>query len=175
MFNGQPQCEGCVARFEATLELGARKSDQKDQVLSKEACEAKSEAPARTRGKNVRCARRVKNWDIAQANEDRQECQIPEGRKEESIAEGQSSSYPQHWGQFSPPLDGLLHRQRTAVILLDSDDFRISKSFDMDKATLLPLRGSLGRKLERATQAKVRVRKMQKKKNEEKEKNKRRK
>ncbi|KAF5932035.1 hypothetical protein HYC85_028206 [Camellia sinensis] len=67
-------------------------------------------------------------------------------------------------GKFSPPFDGLLHRQRTAAILLDSDDFRISKPFDMDKATLLPLRGSLGRKPGRATQAKVRARKKNKKK-----------
>ena len=56
-------------------------------------------------------------------------------------------------------MEGLLHRQRTTAILLDSNDFRISKPFDMDKTTLLPLRGLLGRKPERATQAKVRARK----------------
>ncbi|KAF5932724.1 hypothetical protein HYC85_028895 [Camellia sinensis] len=61
-------------------------------------------------------------------------------------------------------MDGLLHHQRTAAILLDSDGFEISKPFDMDKATLLPLRGSLGRKPERATQAKVRARKEKNKK-----------
>ncbi|KAF5932225.1 hypothetical protein HYC85_028396 [Camellia sinensis] len=103
-------------------------------------------------------------WIIPQVNEDRQECQIPEGRKEEIIAEGQPSSYPQHYGQIQPPLDGLLLRQQITAILLDSDDFRISKPLDMDKATLLPLRGSLGRKPGRATQGKVRARKKKKKK-----------
>ena len=83
-------------------------------------------------------------------------------------------------GKFCPPLDGLLHRQQTGAILLDSDDFRISKPFDMDKATLIPLRGSLGRKPGRLTQAKVRARKRTKRtkkkkknaKNEKKEKKK---
>ncbi|GMP52368.1 hypothetical protein CsSME_00018210 [Camellia sinensis var. sinensis] len=45
MFSGQLQCEACVARFEAALELGAGKSDQEDQMSSKEACKARSEAP----------------------------------------------------------------------------------------------------------------------------------
>ena len=65
-------------------------------------------------------------------------------------------------------MDGLLYHQGAVTVRLDSDDFRISQPFDMDKATLLPLRGSLGRKPGRATQAKVRARekykKMQKKK-----------
>ena len=82
-----------MARFKAALEQEARKSDQEDQMSSKEACEA-----------------------------------------------------------------------RTTAILLDSDDFRISKPFDMDKATLLPLRGSLGRKPGRATQAKVRAKEKKKRK-----------
>ncbi|MCY0672120.1 hypothetical protein OVX45_27610, partial [Klebsiella pneumoniae] len=66
-------------------------------------------------------------------------------------------------------------QSKTAAIPLDSDDFRISKPFDMDKATLLPLRGSLGRKPGRATQAKVRAREKYKKKKQKeicKEKNK---
>ncbi|GMP47697.1 hypothetical protein CsSME_00025215 [Camellia sinensis var. sinensis] len=45
MFNGQPQCGACVARFKAALEQGARKSDQEDQMRSKEACKAQSKAP----------------------------------------------------------------------------------------------------------------------------------
>ncbi|GMP63872.1 hypothetical protein CsSME_00025379 [Camellia sinensis var. sinensis] len=45
MFNGQPQCGACVARFKAALEQGARKSDQEDQMQSKEACKAQSKAP----------------------------------------------------------------------------------------------------------------------------------
>ena len=69
-------------------------------------------------------------------------------------------------------------QSKTAAILLDSDAFRISKPFDMDKTILLPLRGSLGRKPGRATQAKVRAREKYKKntkkckrKEEKKEKN----
>ncbi|KAF5933845.1 hypothetical protein HYC85_030016 [Camellia sinensis] len=77
-------------------------------------------------------------------------------------------------GAISAPLDGLLHHQRTVAILLDSDDFRISKPFDMDKATLLPLRGSLGRKPRRATQAKVRAKKKKNAKNEKKKRRKKR-
>ena len=46
---------------------------------------------------------------------------------------------------------------------MDSDDFRISKPFDMDLLHFYPLRGSLGRKPERATQAKVRAREKYKK------------
>ena len=37
-----------------------------------------------------------KNWDVSQANKDRQECQLPEGKKEESIAEEKLSSDLQH-------------------------------------------------------------------------------
>ncbi|GMP71663.1 hypothetical protein CsSME_00029984 [Camellia sinensis var. sinensis] len=45
-----------------------------------------------------KCPLRSKSrrWIISQINEDRQECQIPKGRKEKSFAEGQPSSYPQH-------------------------------------------------------------------------------
>ena len=71
-------------------------------------------------------------------------------------------------GKFSPPLDGHLRRQRTTTILQDSDNFRISKPYDMNKATLLSLRGSLGRKPRRATQAKVRAREKYKKKEQKK-------
>ncbi|KAF5931873.1 hypothetical protein HYC85_028044 [Camellia sinensis] len=74
-------------------------------------------------------------------------------------------------GEIQTRLDGLLHHQRTVATLLDSDDFRISKPFDMDKATLLPLRGSLGRKPEKATQAKVRAKKKKKKEKKSKAKN----
>ena len=45
MFNGQLQCEACVARFEAALEQEAPKPDQEGQTSSEEACKARSEAP----------------------------------------------------------------------------------------------------------------------------------
>ncbi|KAF5932153.1 hypothetical protein HYC85_028324 [Camellia sinensis] len=60
MFNGQtaitlnvhsecsmakPQCEARVAKFKAALEQEAPKSDQEDQMSSRQACKAKSEAP----------------------------------------------------------------------------------------------------------------------------------
>ncbi|KAF5932807.1 hypothetical protein HYC85_028978 [Camellia sinensis] len=87
----------------------------------------------------------------------------------------------QSWNGSTPRTRGkdIRHDQRaedessckSAAILLDSDDFRISKPFGMDQATLLPLRSSLGRKPGRATQAKVRARKKkgkEQKRNEEK-------
>ena len=61
MFNGQLQCEACVARFEAALEQEAPKSDQEGQTSSEEACKARAEAPLELGAKNVRCARRVED------------------------------------------------------------------------------------------------------------------
>ena len=87
MFNGQLQCEACVARFKVALEQEVKKSDQEDQMSSNEACNARSEAPFELGAKDFKCARRVQD-------EDRRECQTPEGRKEEDIVEGQPSSYP---------------------------------------------------------------------------------
>ena len=42
-FDGQLQCEACVARFKAALEQEARKSGQEDQVSSEEAYKAKQQ------------------------------------------------------------------------------------------------------------------------------------
>ena len=80
--------EARQVRFEAALELGVRKSNQEDQMSSKEACKARSEAPLELGAKDARLCSKSRRWIIPQINEDRQECQTPEGRKEESIAEG---------------------------------------------------------------------------------------
>mgnify|MGYP003702323441 CR=1 FL=1 len=86
-----------MAGAEVALELGAGKSDQEDQMSSKKACKARSEAPLELGAKMSKVLEESKkNWDVSQANKAQQECQIPEWRKEESIAEGQPSSYPQH-------------------------------------------------------------------------------
>ncbi|KAF5931520.1 hypothetical protein HYC85_027691 [Camellia sinensis] len=61
-----------------------------------------------------------------------------------------------------------LHHQQPSAILLDLDGFEILQPFGIDKATLISLRGSLGRKPERATQAKVRARQKNKKNNKKK-------
>ncbi|KAF5932690.1 hypothetical protein HYC85_028861 [Camellia sinensis] len=54
----------------------------------------------------------------------------------------------------------------TAATLSDTDGFEILKPFGMDLLHFYPLRGSLGRKPGRATQAKVRAREKYKKKNQ---------
>ena len=100
-----------MARFKAALEQEARKSNQEDQMSSREAWEARSEAPPQTRGKDVRCARRA---------EDEFSCE-------------------------------------STATLLDTDGIKTLKPFGMDLLHFYPLRGSLGRKPGRATQAKVRA------------------
>ena len=57
-------------------------------MSSKEACEARSEAPLELGAKMSKVLEESKNWDVSQANKDQEECQILEERKEESIAEG---------------------------------------------------------------------------------------
>ena len=64
-------------------------------MFSKEACEARSKA-LKLGAKLSDVLEESKNWDVSQANKDRQECQIPEGKKEESIAEEKLSSDLQH-------------------------------------------------------------------------------
>ena len=50
-----------MARFEAALEQEAPKSDKKDQMSSKEACEARSKVPLELGAKNIRRARRAED------------------------------------------------------------------------------------------------------------------
>ncbi|GMP88786.1 hypothetical protein CsSME_00040639 [Camellia sinensis var. sinensis] len=121
----------------------------------KEACEARSEAPLELGAKNVRCARRAKDESLLKLTKIGKNTKSPKGGKKKVLLKDGRVPIHNTRGKFSPPLDGLLHHQRTTTTLLDLDDFRISKPFDMDKATLLPLRGSLGRKPGRATQAKL--------------------
>ncbi|KAF5933211.1 hypothetical protein HYC85_029382 [Camellia sinensis] len=105
------------------------------------------------------CARRVEDGSFHKSMKIGKNAKPQNGGKKKTLLKDNRVPIHNTKGKFSPPLDGLLHRQRTAAILLDSNDSRISKPFDMDKTTLLPLRGPLGRKPGRATQAKVRTRK----------------
>ncbi|GMP24382.1 hypothetical protein CsSME_00001663 [Camellia sinensis var. sinensis] len=100
------------------------------------------------------CAQRAEDGSFHKSTKIDKNAKSQKGGKKKTLLKDNRVPIHNTRGKFSPPFDGLLHRQRTAAILLDSDDFRISKPFDMDKATLLPLRGSLGRKPERVTQAK---------------------
>ena len=62
----------------------------------KEACEARLEAPFELGAKMPDVLEESKNGEASQANKDWQECQIPEGKKEESIAEEKLTSDLQH-------------------------------------------------------------------------------
>ena len=63
----------------------------------------------------------------------------------------------------------------TTVVLLDTEMLQLQKPFGMDLLHFYPLRGSLGRKPGRATQAKVRAREKYEKKEHKKYKKRRKK
>ncbi|WP_340055668.1 hypothetical protein, partial [Corynebacterium parakroppenstedtii] len=56
---------------------------------------------------------------------------------------------------------------KSTATLLDTDGFKILQPFGMDLLRFYPLRGSLGRKPGKATQAKVRAREKYKKRRKE--------
>ena len=132
MFNGQLQREACVARFKAALEQEARKSDQEDQISSKEACKARSEAPFELGAKDFKCAQGAEDGSFHKSMKIGKNAKSQKGRKKKVLLTDNRAPIHNTRGKFSPPLDGLLHRQRTSAILLDSDDFRISEPFGMD-------------------------------------------
>ena len=67
-FNGQLQCEDCVARFEAALEQEAPKSDQEGQTSSKEACKARAKAPLELGAKKYPMCSKSQRWIFLQIN-----------------------------------------------------------------------------------------------------------
>ena len=71
------------------------KSDLEDQMSSKEACKARSEAPLELGAKNFKCARRAEDGSFHKSKKVSKNAKS-QREEEESIAEEKLSSDPQH-------------------------------------------------------------------------------
>ena len=72
------------------------KSDLEDQMSSKEACKARSEAPLELGAKNFKCARRAEDGSFHNSKRVGKNAKSQKGGKKTVSAEEQLSSDPQH-------------------------------------------------------------------------------
>ena len=86
--------EAYQARLETTLELGARSLDQEGQMWSKETCKARSEVALELGAKMSNVLKHSKDKSFRKLMKIGKNAKSQKGGKEESIAEGQPSSYP---------------------------------------------------------------------------------